>query len=228
MIKESEDVSPRMIVGDIEMGGVTPVDISRYSPTMGDHDWHQIFLVDDPRFMNKIILIPGMLTFGKVSQGEKELLKWHNQPEALSGSTSDWRLMDIDEMEDFYDFYASGGMGGYDGLLEKAGALDYGTSDLEDVDHPNRSRIYSVNFKSGKRRSSYRHEEKLIIGIREISDEDIFNLVKHVFENVPLTQSIVIIERVKKMYPNINIESIAGENGGALKGANILRNLGFN
>lgn len=232
IINESEDKSPKMLVGDMEMGRVIPVDISEYSEAVGEHDWHQVFLLDDPGFRNKIILIAGMLTFRKVSEGSKELLKtiWHNQPESMGSSTSEWRLMDIDEMEDFYRFYASGGMGEYDGLLEKDGALDYGTSDLEDVDKPNRSRIYAINLRTGRRRSNYQHEEKLIIGIRDVTDDEILGMAKYIYEKVPLTQSTLIIGRIERVYPHINIDPLFsnGRKEDIFKGSNVLRKFGFN
>jgi hypothetical protein len=232
MIKESVDKSPIMDIGGKDMGRIIPMDLCQYSNLHNDYSAHQIFLVDDPRFMNKIVLVPGMLTFTKISEGEKLLLgkDWHNTPESLGTSSSNWRLMDIDEMEDFYDFYSSGGLGQYDEMIDGSGALDYGTSDLDDVDHPNRSRIYSINFSNGKRRSNYRHEEKLIIALRDVSDEDIFMMVKFIHDNVPLIQSTLIIEKVKKLYPHISFDSLFTDKNkdDIMKGASTLRNFGFN
>lgn len=232
MLNVGIDKSPRMDLSDKEMGRIIPVDLCQYSNFYKDYAVHQVFLVDDPRFRNKIVLVPGMFTFKKVSEGEKLLLgkDWHNTPESLSASATNWRLMDIDEMEAFYDFYQGGGMGEYNEMVDETGALDYGTSDLEDIDHPNRSRIYSINFRNGKRRSNYQHEEKLIIGIRDVTDDEILEMVKYIYGKVPLTQSTLIMERIKKVYPHINMDPLfsKGKKEDILKGSRVLRKFGFN
>jgi hypothetical protein len=231
MLSEGINKSPKMDLSDKEMGRIIPVDLCQYSNFHKDYGVHQVFLVDDPRFRNKIVLVPGMLTFRKVSEGEKILLgkDWHNTPESLSGSATNWRLMDIDEMEAFYDFYQSGGMGEYDEMVDETGALDYGTSDLEDIDHPNRSRIYSINFRNGKRRSNYQHEEKLIIGIRDVSDDDIVAMLKDILDQTSFPEFTIVAHRTIKAYPHLEdrLKSFFGESPEeAFKGSRMLRRFG--
>lgn len=228
MIKESRQERGLMDLGPgKEIGKIVPLDIIPANVKEEDRG-HLVFLLDDPNFKNKIILTPGMLTFTTLNDSDKQIEIYQNYPDALEGSIDNkWRLLDIDELENFYEFYKNGGMGDYDEMVAHP-TYYFGSSDLEDVDNPKKSRIYCIDFDNGKLKSAYQYQEKLIIAIREVSDEDIFKMVKDIFERTSFVDFSAVADIVSRMYPNIGdrIKSL-GYTDDHYKGARLLRRMGL-
>jgi len=214
----------RMDIKDKDMGRIAPLDVidNKYKPE--EEISHIVFLPWDERFKNKLICIPGLLTFFDFDDAQENIDIYRDSPNVPGILAGDWRLLDIDEMEDFYDFYKKGGMGEFDEMLDTDGIFDYGTSDVEDIDNPDTSRIYSVDFSNGKRKSIYRNNEKMLIMIREISDDGIIQVLSNICERVSLLDFLPISKKVSEMYPHLSeeIESIGNIDKDAKRGANFL------
>ena len=231
-ISESVEKEGSMQIDGMDMGNIIPVDVTEYDSRWGDTTPHMCFLFGDERFKNRIILIPGLITFKTFKEAESAIKTYANYPKGDVPFTNEWRLPDLEEMENIYDFYAQGGMGDYTEMLDLFGALDYGTSEIEEIAgyKPIKDKIYSLNFRTGKVRANFEHEEKLIILIKEVSDEEIYNMVNDIYKRVPIVQSTYIIERAQKMYPSIDFSKITNtkDSDDLFRGANTLRKFGFN
>ena len=205
------------------MGKVIPMDV--IDKVYQDLS-HIVFLVDDERFRNKIVLTPGLVTFTDYLNVEHEMVAFKKSIECLENSTGKWRLMDIDELEDFYDFYKQEGMGEFYDLVEEY-SFDYGSSDLVDVDNPDTARIYCVDFGSGKKRSLYQYQEKALMMIRDVSDDDIVSMLKDILDKTSFLDFTFIAEKVIKVYPDLEerIKSLWGEKPeDSFKGSRFLSN----
>ena len=214
----------RMAIKDKDMARIAPLDVidDKYKPE--EEITHMAFLLGDERFKNKLVCIPGLLTFFDFDDAQENIDIYHNCPNVPGILAGNWRLLDIDEMEDFYDFYKKGGMGEFDEMLDTEGIFDYGTSDVEDIDNPNTSRIYSVDFSNGKRKSIYRNNEKMLIMIRDISDDGIIQVLSNMYERDSLLDFLPISKKVSEMYPHLSeeIESIGNIDNDVKSGANFL------
>ena len=191
------------------MGKVIPMDV--IDKVYQDLS-HIVFLVDDERFRNKLVITPGLITFTDFKDSQEQISIYGSAPECLENSTSPWRLMDIDELENFYDFYKQEGMGEFYDLVEEY-SFDYGSSDLVDVDNPDTARIYCVDFGSGKKRSLYQYQEKALMMIRDVSDDDIVSMLKDILDKTSFLDFTFIAEKVIKVYPDLEgrIKSLYGE-----------------
>ena len=191
------------------MGKVIPMDV--IDKVYQDLS-HIVFLVDDERFRNKLVITPGLICFTDFKDSVNQMSTFKSAPECLENSTSPWRLMDIDELENFYDFYKQEGMGEFYDLVEEY-SFDYGSSDLVDVDNPDNARIYCVDFGSGKKRSLYQYQEKALMMIRDVSDDDIVSMLKDILDKTSFLDFTFIAEKVIKVYPDLEerIKSLSGE-----------------
>jgi hypothetical protein len=204
------------------MGKVIPMDVI---DEVHQDITHIVFLVDDERFRNKLVITPGLICFTDFKDSVEQMSTFKSAPECLENSTSPWRLMDIDELEDFYDFYKQDGMGEFYDLVEEY-SFDYGSSDLVDIDNPDTSRIYCVDFGSGKKKSSYQYQEKALMMIRDVSDDDIVSMLKDILDKTSFLDFTFIAEKVIKVYPHLEerIKSLSGEEPEySFKGSRFLR-----
>ena len=205
----TKDHSESYMMTKANMGKVIPMDV--IDKVYQDLS-HIVFLVDDERFRNKLVITPGLITFTDFKDSQEQISIYRSAPECLENSTSPWRLMDIDELENFYDFYKQEGMGEFYDLVEEY-SFDYGSSDLVDVDNPDTARIYCVDFGSGKKRSLYQYQEKALMMIRDVSDDDIVSMLKDILDKTSFLDFTFIEEKVIKVYPYLEerIKSLSGE-----------------
>ncbi len=221
--KELQLSKGKMDIKYKDMGKIVPMDVidEKYSE---EEVSHIVFLLCDERFKNKLVCIPGLLTFFDFLDAKENIEIYQRSPDVPDILAEDWRLLDIDEMEDFYDFFKNGGMGGFDEMIDDEGIFEYGTSDVEDIDNPHTSRIYSVDFSNGKRKSIYRNNEKMLIMIREISDEGIIQILSNMYLRINIMDFIKVSEKVSSVYPHLyeRIRSIGDISNEKLKTYKIL------
>jgi len=213
-----------MMIG-ANMGNVIPMDVIGIQHK-GDIDVaHIVFLIDDERFKNKLVITPGLITYTDFKNSQKQISIYRSAPECLENSPNKWRLMDIDELEAFYDFYKREGMGQFYDLVEDY-SFEYGSSDFVDIDRTETSKIYCVDFGSGKRKTRYQYQDKALMMIRKVTDDDIVTIMKDMIDRVAFTEFSFIAEKVIKLYPNLEerIKSLAGEDADdSFKGSRFLR-----
>lgn len=209
----------------VNMGRVVPMDVIDIA-YKGDKDLsHIVFLLDDERFKNRLVTTPGLITFTDFNDSQEQISIYKSTPECLENSPNKWRLMDIDELEAFYDFYKQEGMGEFYDLVENY-SYEYGSSDLVDIDRTETSKIYCVDFGSGKRRSRYQYQDKALMMTRKVTDDDIFSIMNDMLDRVSFVEFSFIAEKVIKIYPNLEdrIKSLSGDDvENSFKGSRLLR-----
>ena len=184
----TKDHSESYMMTKANMGKVIPMDV--IDKVYQDLS-HIVFLVDDERFRNKLVITPGLITFTDFKDSQEQISIYGSAPECLEK---------LEGMGEFYD------------LVEEY-SFDYGSSDIVDVDNPDNARIYCVDFGSGKKRSLYQYQEKALMMIRDVSDDDIVSMLKDILDKTSFLDFTFIAEKVIKVYPDLEerIKSLYGE-----------------
>jgi|LauGreDrversion4_2_1035121.scaffolds.fasta_scaffold67634_3 hypothetical protein len=230
MVKESSVENEGFMSTDLDRAKCIPVDVIDNMHKNEPDITHMVFLLEDERFRNKMVLLPGLITFKTYEEAEKDMETFKSHPKCLENSTNKWRLLDVDEMEAFYEFYESKGMGDYYDLIDGY-SFDYATSDLEDIDNPDRSRIYCMNFVKGKIKANYQYQEKALMMIRDITEDDVKSMIKEIHDSVAFNEFVFASNNILNVYPQLDdyVKSFYGDDvENTLKGVDLLNRFSGN